>query len=197
LYYYARRFLGPVLVTLLPDEQSGSIRAFVVNDTASPVTGILSCRMIAANGEILDTTEIPLRVSPFSKAAAINLPKSLSTPDDPTRAFLSVYIKNNDRYIAENTFFYYRDKQFRWPIADIDLKISPNDEKNAWDVSLTSQVPIRDLQIIPPQPADISDNFLTLLPNQPKEIRIVYLDSPPPVRTPLEVFSTNQTCNPD
>jgi len=97
LYYYARRFLAPVLVTLLPDEQRGSIRAFVVNDTASPVTGVLSCRMIAANGDILDATEIPLRVSPFSKATAINLPKSLSTPDDPTRAFLSVCIKNNEK----------------------------------------------------------------------------------------------------
>ncbi|MFZ9024471.1 MAG: glycoside hydrolase family 2 protein, partial [Anaerohalosphaeraceae bacterium] len=80
---------------------------------------------------------------------------------------------------------------------DIDLQISPNDEKKAWDVRLTSEVPIRDLQLTPPQAADISDNFLTLLPNEPKEIRIVYRDSPPPVRTPLEIFSANQACNPD
>ncbi|MHC4554458.1 MAG: beta-mannosidase [Planctomycetota bacterium] len=197
LYYYARRFFAPVLVTLFTEEQSGSIRAFVVNDTASPVTGVLSCRMIATHGEILDTTEIPLRVSPFSKAAAINLPKSLSTPDDPTRAFLSVSIKNNDKSIATNAYFFCRDKHFQWPIADIDLQISSNDEQNAWDVTLTSEVPVRDIQIIPPQPADISDNFLTLLPNQPKKIRIVYHDSFPPVRTPLEIFSTNQACNPD
>jgi len=197
LFYYAQRFFAPILVTLFPDEQSGLIKAFVVNDTASPVTGVLSCRMIAANGKILDTTEIPLRVSPFSKAAAINLPKSLSTPDDPTRTFLSVSIKNNDKTITKNTYFFCRDKHFQWPIADLNLQISSNDEQNAWDVTLTSEVPVRDIQIIPPQPADISDNFLTLLPNQPKEIRIVYHGSPPPVRTPLEIFSTNQACNPD
>ncbi|MHC5094083.1 MAG: glycoside hydrolase family 2 protein, partial [Planctomycetota bacterium] len=96
-----------------------------------------------------------------------------------------------------NAYFFCRDKHFQWPIADIDLQISSNDEQNAWDVTLTSEVPVRDIQIIPPQPADISDNFLTLLPNQPKKIRIVYHDSFPPVRTPLEIFSTNQACNPD
>ena len=197
LFYYARRFFAPVLVTLLPEDKTGVLKAHVINDTASPVTGVLSCRMIAAHGEILDTTQIPLRVSPFSKAAAINLPRSLSTPDDSTRDFLSVCIKNNDRCIAENTHFYRSDKHFQWPIADIDLQISPNNENNAWDVTLTSQVPVRDLQITPPQPADISDNFLTLLPNEPKEIRILYHDSAPSVRTPLEIFSTNQACNPD
>ena len=192
LFYYARRFFAPVLVTLFPEDKTGLLKALVVNDTASPITGVLSCRMIAANGEILDTTEIPLRVSPFSKAAAINLPKSLSKPDDPTRAFLSVCIKNNDKTIAENTHFFCPDKQFHWPIADIDLQISPDSEKNAWNITLTSQVPVRDLQIPPPQPADISDNFLTLLPNEPKEVQILYHDPPPPVRTPLEIFSTNQ-----
>jgi len=196
LYYYARRFFAPVLVALFPDEQGGLIRAFVVNDTAWPVTGMLSCRMIAAKGEILDATKIPLRVSPFSKATAINLPKSLSKPDDPTRAFLSVCINNNDKTIAENTFFFCPDKHFHWPIADIDLQVSPNDEKNAWDVTLSSQVPVRDLQITPPQPADVSDNFLMLLPNEPKEIKLSFHGSPPPARIPLEIFSTNQACNP-
>ncbi|OQY07893.1 MAG: hypothetical protein B6I25_00570 [Planctomycetales bacterium 4572_13] len=192
LYYYTRRFFAPVLVTLLPEDETGLLKARVVNDTASPVTGVLSCRMIAASGEILDATEIPLRVSPFSKATAINLPKSLSTPDDPTRAFLSVRIKNNDKTIAENTHFYCPDKHFHWSIADIDLQITPNNKKNAWDITLTSEVPVRDLQITPPQPANISDNFLTLLPNEPKEIQISYHNSPPPVRTPLKIFSTNQ-----
>ena len=193
LFYYAQRFFASILVALLPDEKTGTLKAFVVNDTASPITGVLSCRMIAANGEILDTTQIPLRVSPFSKAAAINLPKSLSTPDDPTRTFLSVRLNNNDKTIAENIHFFCPDKQFQWPTADIDLQITPNNENNAWDVTLTSEVPVRDLQITPSQPANISDNFLMLLPNEPKEVRILYQGTPPPIRTPLEIFTTNQT----
>jgi len=191
LYYYTRRFFAPILVTLLPEDETGLLKAHVINDTASPVTGVLSCRMIAASGEILDATEIPLRVSPFSKATAINLPKSLSTPDDPTRPFLSVCIKNNDKTLAENTHFYCPDKHFHWPIADIDLQITPNNKKNAWVVTLTSEVPVRDLQITPPQPANISDNFMILLPNELKEVHVSYHDSPPPIRTPLEMFSAN------
>jgi hypothetical protein len=110
---------------------------------------------------------------------------------------LSVCVKSNDTVLTQNTYFFCPDKHFQWPIADIDLQISPNDEQNAWDVTLTSQVPVRDLQVIPPQPADISDNFLTLLPNEPKIIRILYHDPSPPVRVPLEIFSANQACNPD
>lgn len=191
LFYYAQRFFAPILVTLLPDDNTGIFKAFVVNDTASPVTGVLSCRMITADGEILDTTETPLRVSPFSRATAVNLPRSFTRPKEPSRSFLYICLRNDSKLLAENTRFYCPDKYFQWPLADIDLQISPDDEKNTWDITLTCEVLVRDLQILPPQAADISDNFLTLLPNEPKQVQLLFGDSPP-IRTPLELFSTNQ-----
>jgi len=192
LYDYARRFFASILVTLFPDGKTGLLKAYVVNDTASPVTGVLSCRMMTVNGKMLDATEMPLRVSPFSREAAVHLPKSLSTPENPMQTFLHICIKNNDAVFAENTYFYRPDKQIKWPAADMDLQISPDEDGSAWNVTLTSEVLVRDLQISPPRPADISDNFLTLLPNEPKQIRISYHDPAPPIRTPLEIFSANQ-----
>jgi beta-mannosidase len=196
LYYYARRFFAPILVTVFPDEQSGMLRAFVVNDTRSPVTGILSCRMMNAAGEILDTTELPVRVSPFSKTGPINLPKPFTAPDEPLRSLLYVCIKNNDNdtVIAENTYFYCPDKKFQWPIADVDIEITPDKNKNIWNVTLTCKTLICDLQLTPPQPANLSDNFLTLLPNEPKTIQIAYKDTAPSPQTPIKLYSVNQTC---
>ena len=197
LYYYARRFFAPVLVALLPDEETGFIRAFVVNDTRSPLTGILSCRMMNTAGDILDKTETPVRVSPFSKTGPVNLPKSFTSPDDPSRYFLHVCIKNDGIVIAENTHFYGPDKQFKWPLADIDIEITPGKENNLWNVTLASETLIRDLQITPPQPADQSDNFLTLLPNEPKTIQIAYKDVSPSPQTPIKFYSVNQSLHTD
>ena len=190
LYYYARRFFAPVLVTLLPDEETGLIRAFVVNDTGSPVTGVLSCRMMNAAGDILDATEMPVRVSPFSKTGPINLPKSFTTPDDPSRCFLGVCIRNNNTVIAENTYFYCPDKQFKWPIADLDIEVTP--EKNIWNITLSCETLVRDLQITPSQPATLSDNFLTLQPNKHKTIQVTFEEVAPLFKTPIKLFSTNQ-----
>ncbi|MHC4526105.1 MAG: beta-mannosidase [Planctomycetota bacterium] len=159
LYYYARRFFAPILVTILPDEKTGILKAYIVNDSASPVTGMLTCQMIDTEGLLLDTVEKPIRISPFSKTTAINLPKSFTHPDDPSRCFLYVCIKNNGSLIAENTYFYCPDKQFKWPIADLDVEITPENDKNIWNVTLVSETLVRDLQITPPQPAALSDNF--------------------------------------
>jgi beta-mannosidase len=193
LYYYARRFFAAILVTVLPKEQSGNLKAFVVNDSASPVTGMLSCRMMDAQGRILDTVEKPVRVSPFSKTTPVNLPKSFTRPDDPSRSFLHICINNNDTLLAENTLFYGPDKQYKWPMVDVDIEITPDRENNIWNVTLTSETLIRDLQITPPQPADLSDNFLTLLPNEPKTIRITFKNTAPSPQTPIRFYSVNQS----
>jgi beta-mannosidase len=196
LYYYAQRFFAPILVSLLPDEETGLIRAFSVNDTRSPLTGILSCRMMNAAGDIVDTTEMPVRVSPFSRTGPINLPKAFTAPDDPSRSFLHVCIKDDSTVIAENTYFYGPDKHFKWPLADIDIEITPGKENNLWNVTLASETLIRDLQITPPQPADLSDNLLTLLPNEPNQIQIAYKDTAPSIQTTIKLLSANQSLNP-
>lgn len=195
LYYYARRFFAPILVTVFPDEQSGILRAFVVNDSASPVTGMLTCRMMTTSGDVLDATEMPVRVSPFSKTSPVNLPKPLSLPKDQTDSFLHVCIKNTDTLLAENTHFYGPDKQFRWPLTDLDIEINAEKDKNIWSVTLTCETLVRDLQIAPPQPADLSDNFLTLLPNKPKTIQIAYKNAAPSPQTPIKLYSVNQSLN--
>jgi len=197
LLYYARRFFAPILVTVFPDEQSELLRAFVVNDTRSPVTGVLSCRMMNTAGDILDATETPVRVSPFSKTGPINLPKSFTAPDDLSRCFLHVCFKDNGSLIAENTHFYCPDKQFKWPLADIDIEITPGKENNICNVTLVCETLVRDLQITPPQPADLSDNFLTLLPNKPKTIPIAYKNAAPSPHTPIKFYSANQSLNPN
>jgi len=196
LYYYARRFFAPILVTVFPDEKTGILKAYIVNDSASPVTAMLTCQMMDAQGKVLDTVEKPVRVSPFSRTTAINLPKSFTRPDDPSRSFLSICIRNNDTRIAENTYFYGPDKQSKWPIADVDIKITPDKDKNIWNVTLTSETLIRDLQITPPQPANLSDNYLTLLPNEPKTIQIAFKNAAPSPQMPIKLYSVNQSFNP-
>jgi hypothetical protein len=54
-----------------------------------------------------------------------------------------------------------------------------------------------DLQITPPQPAALSDNFFTLLPNQSKTIQIAHKDAEPSTQIPIQLYSVNQSMNPN
>lgn len=196
LYYYAKHFFAAVLVAAFPDEATGELKAHIVNDSPSPVTGMLSCRLLDVEGNLLDFSEIPVSVSPFSKLTPRKLPHSLSRWQDPARSFLSVRLKNNEKLLAENTFFYYPDKEFNWPGVNIDIQVDTESDKPVWNVTLFSKTLVRDLQITPPRSANLSDNFLTLLPNETKNIQMTFDDTTPSIHTPIKLFSTNQSLNP-
>jgi len=185
LYYYARRFYAPVLVTASAQYQQqplcrtiDSITASVVNHSVSPITALLLCRVVDTNFEIIDEFKRPVSVGPGS-IAKILLPQSFASPKNAKNSFLHILLENGENVIAENSFFYVPDKYFDFPACNANIAAKRIDELN-WNLSVSSKKMVKDLYIDcnfgavrPGSPqADLSDNFFDLLNDNPKSIII-------------------------
>lgn len=190
LFYYARRFFSPVTAGAIRGID-GSLRICVVNDTASPITGTVDCRLLDWRGQVLDETQMPVTVSPFSTSKTQALPKSCAQPLVPRESFLSVSLLTKDSVRFENLFFFCPQKYFRQGKQEVEIDIQPDENSNEWSVRLLSKSLVRDVQILPPEPARLSDNFITLLPGRPVEAAIHYQNPPPSLRVPLQLGGLN------
>ena len=185
LYYYARRFFAPVLVTL-----TGSGQVIVINDSSKRITATLNCRLLSFSGNLLDQTQVPVALSPAACSNRYKLPKSFWHRNYQRTAFLHLSLSADDTIIAENVHFFAPDKYLRWVPDGIELEVV-SEPPNGWQVTLTSAVVVRDLQLIAPCAAQLSDNFFTLLPSQPKTLSIEFYNKAPSVQTPVQILSAN------
>lgn len=193
-YYYARRCFAPRLVTVLRDRQAylnGHLRSsgvVVINDAPLPLTATVQCRCLDFHGRVIDAMEYPVAVAPFGKSAPRMLPRGLACPQTPNRCLLHLAVVAAEGTLAENSFFYLPDKHLDWPTATIEMEmadLSPQRRK----LRLTARTVVRDVSIIPPTPATLSDNFLTLLPHQPYEVEMVYAQPAPSMLIPIVLRS--------
>jgi len=185
LYYYARRFYAPIIVTASADYQQerpqrkniASITASVVNHSPLPLTGLLLCRVVDTNFKIIDEFKRPVSVGP-GDAAKVLLPQSFTSPKDVKNSFIHILLENDAAVIAENSFFYLPDKYFDFPACDVEIKTKKLD-KLKWEITLKSKNIVKDLYIDLncDFDIDISDNYFDLLDNKSKSIT-VKTDSP-------------------
>lgn len=191
LYYYAKRFFAPVLVTLASNGRSTAPYIVVINDSPHRITATLDCRAMDFAGENRDRTRIPVTLSPFSRSTRYPVPKSVMRSLEPRTTFLFLSLYNEDKIIAENTCFLAPDKYLQLPAGDVELEITSKDA-HTWQVNLSADTVIRDLQLIPPYRASLSDNFITLLPGRLAAINIRYETKPPFPYTPVKILAENQ-----
>lgn len=188
--FYAKRFFAPVLITLAETSPGSPFKAVVVNDSRHRITATFRCRLLDFSGRRLDEIRMPVTASPFSVSTPGALPKSFRYPPASRQSFLHLSLIADDRVLAENTFFFCPDKHAAWPSPEIDLTVSAT-SPGRWTVEFVSDTVVRDLQIVPPLPADCSDNFVTLLPNEPLTVEIAYKKTGASPRTPLKLYCSN------
>ncbi len=184
LYYYARRFFAPVLVTLICEPQkpgSAILPAFnasaaaVINDSSSPLTATLSCRLIDMHSRVIDQATFPVALGPFSTSRPFKLPKAILQPEHPDRCVMSIALEDQDSMIAENYFLYLPDKYIDLPHVNITRQLT-HVKDNQWKLTLQSNAFVKDLQIVTRQNAELSDNFMDLLARRNYEIIVDFKD---------------------
>jgi beta-mannosidase len=189
LYYYAKRFFTPVLVTQVQDKKAGLCCIAVVNDSSKRITANLDCRLLDFSGSLIDHLQMPVTVSPFSRSGLSPLPKSFSKLMSGHGRCLHLNLLADGLSLAENVYFFGPDKHIQWPAGDIELEITQKGE-TTWQVALESKGIVRDLQLIAPCAGQFSDNFVTLLPGRIKTIHIQF-EKAPMVSTPVQILCAN------
>lgn len=199
LYYYARRFFAPVLLTIVPNFRSKlpalqpeleSAFVHVINDTLMPLTARVICRLVDLSLNTLDEVTSPLSINPFSSSNPFRLPNAFIAPKKPQHSFIYLCLVQDGRTITENSFFYLPDKYIAWPKPEITTKISAIDEQK-WELKLASEMAVKDLRIATECPSQLSNNFISLLGREEKTIQISYPDRKNTPEPKIEIFSVN------
>lgn len=178
LYFYARRFFAGVLPTLLTQSNSArpdieptlaSARAVVVNDMPEPLAATLICRLMDLHGNLLDKVDLAMAIGPASTSTPLRLPKALVRPKNPQQSLLQMTLENVDGVIVQNNFLYLPDKYMDWPKAQITRTLAQLD-KRKWAITLQSDTVVKDVQVTTRIPAQLSDNYVDLMPQQRREL---------------------------
>ena len=190
LYYYAKRFFAPLLVALQRPEKFAAYTVIAVNDSLRRITATLHCRMIDFRGTILDEMEIPVALSPGHTSNAYPLAKSFSKLHNSKTAFLHLSLVSDEGTLTENAYFFSPDKYLPRHNGPIEMEVAPHPTKNqTWTVRLCTEKPVRDVQLIAPRPAQLSDNYFTLLPGQTKDITLEFNERAPLTYIPIKILT--------
>ena len=106
----------------------------------------------------------------------------------PNRSVLHLEAIAASGVIAENRFYYLPDKHIDWPATTLYLDLR-SEEPSCWQLTLVAPTVVRDLAVIPPAPAILSDNYIDLLPGRPHMLRIQFAGDAPSTRIPLSLRS--------
>ena len=188
LYYYATRFYAEQLVAVAANLKS--LGVVVVNQSTNLVTGNVECTLRKLSGQVLDRMEVPVSLGPFTNSTVLKLPQNMSEPALPNQCVLYVSLQSNDNVIADNSFFYLPDKYIDFPEVQITKSINQI-EQGKFRLKLSSNAITKDVQIIPPVEAQLSDNFFDLTPNAEREITITCKDDDTLNADDIQLFSVN------
>ena len=189
--------MNPLLVTLLhdparfnPDTPAGDepLQAVVLNDRPATLTAALQVQLMDLEGKILDQTRFPISLAPYKSSSPFAIPRDMARPQNPATALLYLKLRQDDHILADNSFFFLPDKWIGWPQLWIDCQIEPKDDRQ-WILQVTSKRFVKDLFISAPVQAEISDNFLDLLPNQPRTLWVQFPEKAPPIPLPFRLVS--------
>lgn len=186
LAWYWKRFAAPVSA-FLPGEPADWTHAVVINDGQALLTAILKVQLMTLDGTLLDRHEAPLTVAPLA-SASIKLPRELLSPAQPENAFLQLEIESPAR-VFRNLYLFRPDREVCWHPMNLNVCMEPIGPRE-WKLTLQSPALVKDLIIIPPQSAQLSDNAFDLLPNEPAEIQIRFEQPAPPLPTPVRFRSS-------
>jgi beta-mannosidase len=178
LHYYASRFFAPILLVIVPTYKKHYqnlppvLRAatiIAVNQTNRPLTATLSCKLADFYGNEIDKTILPVAISPYAASSPFALPKAMVQPTEPDNCYLQLALESDGKEIAKNNFLYWPDKFINWPKVQITHRLIRM-KQDKWQLKLKTNVLAKDVQITTQPYAQLSDNFIDLLPGREVEI---------------------------
>ncbi|WP_274655993.1 beta-mannosidase [Halocynthiibacter sp. C4] len=162
-HYAAKEFFSPVLLTAQPDEATGEIVLYAVNDTPESAEISVNLRRVDVGGEVSEVSSYDSKV-PTDKAIEVT---RLSAASLSETEFLHFdWSDKSGEHSGENEYLPKRPKEYEFQTPEIECTVSDNG-----DVTLVSDKPA--LYVTYDHGGDdiYSQNCVTLLPGVPKTLK--------------------------
>jgi beta-mannosidase len=102
-YYYARRFLAPVLVSF--SKGASGLDLWVTNDLRRPVQGRLSVQLLSFDGKKRWHLRKNVKVSANSSRSTLRIPGSRYEDADPSTHYILAVLRTSRGGVAENRYY--------------------------------------------------------------------------------------------
>jgi len=174
LQYYARRFYAPVLVS--PHVEDGTLSIYVVSDRTKPESSNLHLRIMHFDGSVVKEIRQTVDVAPLASAVYLKVPLAdLKEQDgktvDLTKVFASVELTAEGETPSSNIAYFVPTKQVKLPQPGITTILTK--DGTGYDLELKSAALARSVYIaFDHVNAQLSDNYVDLLPGQPVRLHI-------------------------
>jgi beta-mannosidase len=164
VHYMARRFYEPVLVTAQPDLTTGEIVLWAVNDTPDAVSLSVAATRVDVSGPMASAGEWGCVCSAFEATEIARLPADALANQE----FLHLRWQDVERvHAGENEFLPLRPKAYDLKDPTIEATIEGD------SVTLTTDLPALFVTFDHGAANIWSDNCFTLLPGQPKVLKLL------------------------
>lgn len=171
LQYYARRFYSPILVS--PSVQDGKVSVYIVSDKMQATNGILRLRVMTLDGKVVMEKKKQVSLPPLSSAIYQELPFEalLKVQQDLSKVVVLTDVTVNGQVVTRNLNYLVPTKQIHLLPAKINAVLTRRGD--SFNVKLSSNVVARDAYLtFGDLDAQVSDNFIDLVPREPVNITV-------------------------
>jgi beta-mannosidase len=187
LHYYARRFYSPLLVS--PHVEEGGLAVYVVSDKTEGARGELRVRLMNVDGAVLTDQTTIVDVPPLSSQAYLRIPLTeLPKGVELARTFAVAELVVGQRTVSSNLIYLVPTKQFALPPATVASELTKS--ADGYRLRLSSNVVARSVYVsLGSLEAEVSDNYVDLLPGHAVELDVKSAASLDELRASLKVMS--------
>jgi beta-mannosidase len=170
-YYYAKRFLAPVLVSFR--RNAAGIEVWGTSDLFEQMDASLELSLRTFSGTVEWTKTSKARIGSNASAVLIKTKSADWSHVDPAQSYLLASLKREDRVLSENRLFFVEPKHMHLPMSNVESQVM-NDSEGICFVTVTSAGFKKNLRIeIENDDAEMEDNYFDLDAGIPKVVRMV------------------------
>jgi beta-mannosidase len=169
-HYFARKAFDDVLVS--PVEKDGKLEIFIVSDRQKNAKGTLEVDVMRLDGELINKLEKTVTISAnTSKAVFSENVNTLTGNEEKEHIFISAKLTDKNGKEYTNNYFLLKQKDIRFPKADIKADIRPVTE--GFELVLQSEHFARAV-FLSVNGIDnfFEDNYFDLLPRKEKSVKV-------------------------
>ncbi|ALK99350.2 beta-mannosidase [Massilia sp. WG5] len=173
LHFHARRFYAPVALAALRDA-GGKTTVSLLNDRTRPLRGELRLRLMSLDGQVLRDERRPVELAPLSSTRAGDyLDADLLGGADPARTVAVFELRAEGEPASRGVVYFRAAKEMAWPDPGLQAQLRRDDAGYALELHAARFARAVWIDVDGADAdAGLSDNALTLLPNESVSLRL-------------------------
>ncbi len=170
-YYYAKKFLSPVLVSF---QNAGShMEVWGTSDMLSPLSATLEVTLRSFDGTVAWSKTADIGIGRNGSTLLMKIGIAECSRLDPAQSYLLACLKKDDVMLSENRHFFVEPKHMQQRVPSVEFQLT-NTADGVYSITIISATLSKNLRIeIENDNVEMDDNYFDVDAGIPKVVRII------------------------